>query len=129
MSSSSFNRIWNTEFKHVTLSKTSEFSKCSICTGIKAQLSGTKVQEERDRLMEERRKHMLQQQSCRNLYYTWRRFSQMIPKKYLCIIHDKMDQKKTAMPRLEITSKDVDSAWKLQVSLNGMITHGHERGN
>ena len=60
ISSSSFNRIWNTEFKHVTLSKTSEFSKCSICTGIKAQLSGTKVQEERDRLMEEQRKHMLQ---------------------------------------------------------------------
>ena len=32
MSMSTFNRIWNTEFKHVSLAKTSEFSKCSICS-------------------------------------------------------------------------------------------------
>ena len=112
MSSSTFNRIWNTEFKHVILSKMSEFSKCSICTGIKAQLSGTKVQEKQDKLMEERRKHLLQQQSYRNVYYAWRRSSQMSPKKYLCIIHDKMDHKKTTIPRLEITPKDVDNAWQ-----------------
>ena len=129
MSSSTFNRIWNTDFKHVTLSKTSEFSKCSTCSRIKAQLGSTKDQEERENLMEERRFHMLQQQSCRNVYYTWRTYSQMQPQKYLCIIHDKMDQKKTAIPRLRVKSKEYDSAYQLQVSLTGMITHGHGQGH
>ena len=48
--------------------------------------------------------------------------------KYLCIIHDKMDQKKLAIPRLRVNSKDYANAYQLQVSLIGMITHGHGHG-
>ena len=42
MSSTTFNRIWNTEFANVTLSKTSDFSKCVVCSRIKSQLESTK---------------------------------------------------------------------------------------
>ena len=45
MSSTSFNRIWNTKFANVTLSKTSEFSKCVVCSRIKSQLESTKDEE------------------------------------------------------------------------------------
>ena len=128
MLSTTFNRIWNKEFANVTLSKTSEFSKCVVCSRIKSQLESTKDGEMIARLKDERRIHMMQQQSCRNVYYTWRKFSQMQKDKYLCIIHDKMDQKKTTIPRLRVNSKDYANAYQLQVSLTGMITHGHGHG-
>ena len=83
MSSTTFNKIWNTEFKHVTLSKTSEFSKCSICSRIKAQLESTKNEDIIMQLKDDLRVHMKQQQSCRNVYYTWRKFSEMQRDKYL----------------------------------------------
>ena len=77
------------------------------------------------RLKDERRIHMMQQQSSRNVYYTWRKFSQMQKDKYLCIIHDKMEHKKMTIPKLRVNSKDYANAYQLQVSLIGMITHGH----
>ena len=72
---------------------------------------------------------MAQQKSCRSLYYAWRTFSETQPQKYICIIHDKMDQKKTAIPRLRVIPKGVDSGYNLQVALIGMITHGHAEGH
>ncbi len=128
MSMSTFNRIWNTEFKHVSLTKTSEFSKCAICSEIKEQLAATKCLQERNVLLRKRRCHMLQQQSCRNVYYGWRLASQLNPQKNLCIIHDKMDQQKTAIPRLRLRSKETERSAQLPVSLTGMITHGHGQG-
>ena len=71
---------------------------------------------------------MLQQQSCRNIYYGWRLASQLNPQKNLCIIHDKMDQQKTAIPRLRLRSKETERSSQLPISLTGMITHGHGEG-
>lgn len=48
--------------------------------------------------------------------------------KYLCIIHDKMDQNNIAIPRLRVNSKKYANAYQLQVSLTGMINHGHGHG-
>ena len=39
LSKSSFGRIWNEEFPQVSLTKTSEFSKCSLCSSLKARLA------------------------------------------------------------------------------------------
>ena len=100
LSRSSFGRIWNQEYPHVALTKTSEFSKCSLCSSLKARMGAKPSLQERAKIREEIKVHMSQQQSCRNMYYAWRAFSQLQPDKYLCIIHDKMDQKKTAIPRL-----------------------------
>ena len=61
MSSTTFNRIWNKEFANVTLSKTSEFSKCVVCSRIKSQLESTKDGEMIARLKDEHRIHMMQQ--------------------------------------------------------------------
>ena len=129
LSQSSFSRIWNKEYPHVTLTKTSEFSKCNFCSSIKARLEAKPTLEERAMLLRERDIHMAQQQSCRSLYYAWRIFSETQPEKYVCIIHDKMDQKKTAIPRLCIVPKGVDSGYNLQVALIGMNTHGHGEGH
>ena len=129
LSKSSFNRIWNKEYPQVSLTKSSEFSKCTLCSGFKAKLEAKPGLEERARILNERDIHMSQQQSCRSLYYAWRIFSKTQPQKYVCIIHDKMDQKKTAIPRLRVTPKGLDSGYSLPVALVGMITHGHAEGH
>ena len=117
LSQPTFSRLWNTTFKIVSLSKTSTFSKCDTCTAIKLKLESTKVQEERAKLFILRRKHMLQQMTCRNVYYAWRTYSELYPTKYLCIIHDKMDQKKTCIPRVNPVPKSLNQVMSLPVSL------------
>ena len=125
LSQPTFSRLWNTTFKTVSLSKTSTFSKCDICTAIKMKLESTKVQEERAKLFILCRTHMLQQMTCRNANYAWRTYSKLYPDKYLCIIHDKMDQKKTCIPRVNPIPKSLNQIMPLPISLTGMLTHGH----
>jgi hypothetical protein len=43
----------------------------------------------------------------------------------LCIIHDKMDHSKTALPRLQVKNKMVVGLGQLPITLTEMITHGH----
>ena len=49
----------------------------------------------------------------------------MNPTKFLCIIHDKMDQSKTAIPQIKPVPKSLNGVERLPVSLTGMLTHGH----
>lgn len=49
------------------------------------------------------------------------------PQNYLCIVHDKMDQAKTHIPRMKVTPKSmVGVGAPLPVSLTGMLTHGRD---
>ncbi len=43
----------------------------------------------------------------------------------LCVIHDKMDQTKIALPRLQVKNKIVSRLGHLPMTLIGMITNGH----
>ena len=108
LSKASFGRIWNKEYPHVALTKTSEFSKCNFCSSIKARIEAKPNLQERAKILKEKEIHMKQVSSCRNLYYSWCTFFETQPKKYLCIIHDKMEQNKTAIPRLRVNPKSVD---------------------
>jgi len=66
--------------------------------------------------------------SCRNLYYSWCDGSRMEPTKFLCIIHDKMDQMKTHLPRLLNVPKNLTRTYRLPCTVTGMLTHGHGSG-
>ena len=63
--------------------------------------------------------------TCQNVYYAWRTYSELYPTKYLCMIHDKMDQKNTCIPRVNPIPKSLNQAMPLPISLTGMLTHGH----
>ena len=63
--------------------------------------------------------------TCQNVYYAWRTYSELYPTKYQCIIHDKMDQKKTCIPRVNPIAKSLNQVIPLPMSLTGMLTHGH----
>lgn len=125
ISQPTFSRLWNKEFKEVQIATNNGFTKCDICTSIKEKMQSTKVESERLKYMQERERHMKMQRSCRSVYYSNRLLSCVKPEEYLCIIHDKMDQKKTCIPRLFPEPKATSQSYVLPVSLTGMLTHGH----
>ena len=61
------------------------------------------------------------------LYYANWFFSKKEPKKYVTIIHDKMDHSKTSSPDFSHKSKYMDSFMKLPISIIGMIHYSHYR--
>ena len=63
LSRSSFGRIWNTEYPHISLTTSSEFSKCNLCSSIKAKLEAKPSLHERALLFKEREIHMAQKRS------------------------------------------------------------------
>jgi hypothetical protein len=84
----------------------SVFAKCIVCESFKDLI--LKVKENNNEAIEyegKLRKHILHQESCRNLYDTWRTKLVQLKDAFLCIIHDKMDHAKIAFPRLQVVTK------------------------
>ena len=44
------------------------------------------------------------------------------------IIHDKMDTSKTALPRMQVTTKATTGLGQVPINLTGMVAHGHGDG-
>jgi hypothetical protein len=123
-----FNKLWNTEFKNVTIARHSSFSKCDKCIALKAKIRAAKNMAELGVYRQEMHTHNIEQRSCRSVYYANRRLSSLNPRKYLCIIIDKMDQHKTCIPRLQQTPKSCHGEMQLPIALSGILTHGQGDG-
>jgi len=105
----------------------SVFAKCIIYESFKDLIS--KVWRNNNETIEyegKLKKQILHQESCRNLYHTWKTKSVQLKDEFLCIIHGKMDHTKTPLLRLQVYNKMISSFGKLPITLMGMIMHGHE---
>ena len=76
----------------------------------------------------QRTEYLNHQASCRRLYASWREESKRNPQEILCIIHDKMDTSKTALPRMRVTTKATQGLGQFPISVTGMVAHGHGDG-
>jgi hypothetical protein len=72
--------------------------------------------------------HLAKQEAHWNAYYWTRYMSISHPDKCVTIIHDKMDQAKTASPCFASKNKSIDAFMRLLVVVMGMITHDHGDG-
>ncbi|KAL3698009.1 hypothetical protein R1sor_012085 [Riccia sorocarpa] len=131
ISKSLFYRNWKASCRNYKFHKRGAFTKCDTCVTLKLKLMEERRPDFRRPIEEERNKHMSEQMSRRNVYYAKRALAKAQPEKYLCLIHDKMDQNKTNIPRLANNMKRLHSrgsCMPLHVSLTGMLTHGREPG-
>lgn len=65
--------------------------------------------------------------SRRHVYYSDRVLAKLEPQNYLCIIHDKMDQSKTWLPKLNPLPKSLSGfGHALLVALTSMFVHGRD---
>jgi len=127
ISQSTMRKIWNAKFRDVAFSKNTNFSKCSECIVLKAQMKSPTKKELEERARSRLKKPNKIVMFGRYRYYTHRIMSEKFPKEYLSVIHDKMDKTKTSIPRLHVKSKSI-VATNLGLSLRGMLTHGHKVG-
>ncbi len=71
------------------------------------------------------KKHILHQKSYKSLYHTWMSKSVQSKDEFLCVIPDKIDHAKTALPKFQVTNKMISRLGQLPITLIGMIAHGH----
>ena len=122
-------KIWDKKFANFGFHRASAFAKCTICTKLRDSLSVERRKVERAALEKARAAHLREQMSRRHVYYAHRILAKRDPGNYLSIIHDKMDQAKTWIPRLETWPKSLSNlGMALPVALTGMLTHGRDPG-
>ena len=95
-------KIWNTHFPYMEFSKNTNFSKCSECIMLTSQMNKRTTKEMEEKARARLKKHKKIVMCARYFYYAHRIMSERYPKKYLNIIHDKMDKIKTSIPRLPV---------------------------
>ncbi len=102
------------------------FAKCIVCESLKDLILkvGEKNASEKESQMKLKR-HNKHQKICRALYWSWKTKSAWLKEEFSCVIHDKMDHSKIAIPRLEVKNKITEELGWLLVMLIGMIVHGH----
>ena len=76
-------------------------------------------------LMNNRTKHNNYQNACRRLYHGWSSNSVDSPSEFLCIIHNKIDHTKSAISRMQRSTKATSGLGQIPISVIGMLTHGH----
>ena len=107
----------------------SSFAKCSTCDQLQEFiLKSPKGSLEYVEFVKQREEHLAHQQSCSHLYGVWREESKRDPSDILCIIHDKMDTAKTALPRMRVTTNATQGLGQLSMNVTGMVSHGHGDG-
>jgi hypothetical protein len=102
------------------------FTKCIVYESFKDLIS--KLGKNNNEAIEyeaKLKKHILHQESCRNLYHTWKIKLMRSKDEFLCIIHDKMDHAKNAFLRLKVCNKMIFGLGQLSITLINMIMHGH----
>ena len=130
VSQSTISRIRKDLFNNVAIKPVgSSFVKCSTCDQLQEFiLKSPKGSPEYVEFVKQREQYLAHQQSCRRLYGAWREESKRNPSDILCIIHDKMDIAKTALPRMHVTTKVTQGLSQLPMNVTGMVLHGHGDG-
>ena len=116
-------------FRHVEVKAPNNFSRCSECDFLQDCISRyPRGCDEWTALVNDRTKHINYQNACRRLYHGWSSNSIDSPTEFLCIIHDKMDHTKSAIPRMQQSTKATCGLGQIPISVTGMLTHGHGDG-
>ena len=127
MSQSTISRIQKDLFNNITIKLDgSSFAKCSICDKLQEFiLKSPKGSPEYVEFVKQWEEHLAHQQSCHRLFGAWRKESKRNPSGILCIIHDKMNTAKIALPWMRITTNATQGLGQLPMNVIGMVSHGH----
>ena len=105
------------------------FSKCSECDFLQDCISRYRWGcNEWATLVNDKTKHIIYQNACRRLYHEWSSNSVDSPTEFLSIIYKKMDHTKSAIPRMQWSTKATSGLGQIPISVTGMLTHGHGDG-
>jgi hypothetical protein len=105
------------------------FAKCTLYDSLQQYISrSVKGSPEYVAFIKQRSMHLNHQATCRRVYHSWREESKRNKGEKLCIIYNKMDSNKTAIPRMQVTTKLTAALGQLPINVIHMVTHGHGHG-
>lgn len=128
LAKSSFMKIWKNSFSNITIVKENPFSKCHICTTLHFEYEqcGRYDKEGKKLIIDKKREHWEYVRKQKEAYYMRREASCLYPKRFLTIIIDGMDQKKTNIPILYTkarNSKQISNLQQVRTHLLGVLVH------
>jgi hypothetical protein len=100
ISVSAFHAMWRKYFLHVQISKTSRFSKCSVCWEFTSTLEKVVSNTMKDRLKQIYQRHHELQRQEHDAYEDVKLDARNRPDKFLSIVVDGMDQNTTMVPKM-----------------------------
>ena len=117
-------------FRHVEVkAPNNNFSRCSECDFLQDCISRyPRGCDEWTTLVNDRTKHINYQNACCRLYHGWSSNSVDSSTEFLCIIHDKIDHTKSAIPQMQQSTKAICGLRQIPISVIGMLMHGHGDG-
>ena len=130
VSQSTISRIRKDHFNNIAIKPVgSSFAKCSTCDQLQEFiLKSPKGSPEYVEFVKQWEEHLAHQQSCPCLYGAWREESRHNPNEILCIIYDKMDIAKNALPRMRVTTKATQGLGQLPMNVTNMVSQWHGDG-
>ena len=128
---SAVSRIKKEHFNNVAVKPIgSSFAKCTLCDTLLQYIDRSiKGSAEYNSFQKQKLTYYNLQASCRHVYHTWREESKPQRGEILCIIHDKMDTARTAIPRMRVSTKLTSPLGQFPMNITGMVTHGYGDGD
>ena len=118
-----FNRLWRLQFNNVVIPRKVRMGVCSICASLKSMAKGGKsdveIKNYKNLLKEHRESQALERTKA--MHHRQKAFQS--PEKYMCMIIDGMDQKKTCLPHFQRLPKDIGDECLVQMHLVGCLTY------
>ena len=120
---SQFSRLWNTEFNNVIIPRQVRMGVCSICANLKSMAKGAKTEVEKERFKLLLQEHRDGQALERKKAMHHREKSLKNPERFMCLMIDGMDQKKTCLPHFPRLPKDISDECLVQMHLVGCLAY------
>ena len=118
-----FNRLWRLQFNNVVIPRKVRMGVCSICASLKSMAKGGKSDDEIKNYKNLLKEHRESQALERSKAMHHRRKALQSPERYMCMIIDGMDQKKTCLPHFQRLPKDIGDECLVQMHLVGCLSY------
>ena len=118
-----FNRLWRLKFNNVVIPRKVRMGVCSICASLKSLAKSGSTDEEVTKYKTLLREHRESQALERSKAMHHRQKALQSPERYMCLIIDGMDQKKTCLPHFRRLPKDIGDECLVQMHLVGCLLY------
>ena len=95
-----FNRLWRLQFNNVVIPRKVRMGVCSVCASLKGMAKSGRTNEEIKNYNKLLKEHLESQALEISKAMHHRQKALQSPERYMCLIIDGMDQKKTCLPHL-----------------------------
>ena len=121
-----FNRLWKLQFNNVVIPRKVRMGVCLVCASLKSMAKGGKTDDEIKNYKNILKDHRKSQALERSKAMHHRQKALQSLGKYICIVIDGMDQKKTCLPHFQRMPKDIGDECLVQIHLVGCLLYSQE---